>query len=742
MRIHLLLIPILLGTPAWASERRGQVKFGGLPLPGATVTVTSSSAKLSTVTDAQGAYAFPDLAVGEWTIRIEMLCFAPLEKPLTIAAAAAAGDWEMNLLPPDQIAAVTVKAPPTAAAPVATDAQIKPIRSRRKVPPPPPANTAGGFQKAEMKASASTPANGPANTPPGDAPPESAAELNQKAADGFLINGSTNNGGMSPFSLAGAFGNTRKGPASLYNGNIGVIVDNSSTDARSYSLTGQDTQKPSYNLLTGVFSFGGPIKIPHLVRNGPNFTVNYQWTRDRNASSQAGRMPTATERSGDFSQLPSYIFDPSTGTPFPGNRVPLNRISSQAAALLNLYPLPNFNGSDRYNYQLALTTITHQDNLQTRANKTIGRRDQLSGAFAYQNTRLDSTNLFGFLDTTNSAGINTNINWRHSFNPRLSITTGYQFTRLATRIIPFFENRVNVSGIAGITGNNQEPVNWGPSNLTFAGGITRLTDANPSLTRNQTSALSFAAIWSRGRHNLSFGGDLRRQQFNLLSQQDPRGSFTFTGAAAGSDFAGFLLGVPDTSAIAFGNADKYFRAWANDAYFTDDWRINPGLTLNAGVRWEYGSPITELYGRLVNLDLTPGFTAQAPVVAASPSGPLTKQTYPASLLHPDKNGIQPRVGVSWRPVPGIFHGDPRRVRNLLQHFRLSDHRHPDGSAVAAVEKSERAEHPAESAHAGRWVQRRAGHHTQHVCRRSRTSRSATPTTGNSRFSATCPAHWS
>src|SRR5256885_4151238 len=103
-------------------------------------------------------------------------------------------------------------------------------------------------------------------------------------------------------------------------------------------------------------------------------------------------------------------------------------------------------------------------------------------------------------------------------------------------------------------------------------------------------------------HNFSFGGDVRRQQFNLLSQQDPRGTFTFTGASTqqnvngtavpgtGFDFAGFLLGIPDTSSIAFGNADKYLRASSYDAYFTDDWRIAPGFTLNAGVRWEYGSP--------------------------------------------------------------------------------------------------------------------------------------------------------
>ena len=119
------------------------------------------------------------------------------------------------------------------------------------------------------------------------------------------------------------------------------------------------------------------------------------------------------------------------------------------------------------------------------------------------------------------------------------------------------------------------------------------------------------------------GADFRRQQFNLLSQQDPRGTFTFTGAAAGSDFAGFLLGIPDASSIAFGNADKYLRAASYDGYVSDDWRWRSNLTVNVGLRWEYNSPITERYGRLVNLDVAPGFSAVAPVVAANPVGPLT-----------------------------------------------------------------------------------------------------------------------
>lgn len=609
------------------SEYSGRVSFGALGVPGATVTATAtgpSRTKLATITDASGIFDFPDLADGEWSIRVEMQCFAPLEQVVTAGPAAARREWRLELLPVSEMHAGAM---PSAAAQQAI------------------------FRKTEVHAAAPAAAAAvPVRTDASAASAETAAELNQRAADGFLINGSANNGATSLFSLADAFGNARKGPASLYNGNIGVIFDNSALDARAYSFTGQDTPKPAYNHVTTVLALGGPIRIPHLLRNGPNLFVNYQWTRNRNADTQAGRMPTVAERNGDFSLSPVTLFNAATGASFEQNRIPESQIARQARALLNLYPLPNFNGNARYNYQIALIGVTHQDSLQSRVNKTISRKDQISGTLAYQNTRGDSENLFGFLDTTDSAGINTGINWRHNIGPRLSFSVGYQFSRMATRITPFFANRQNVSGLAGIAGNDQNPVNWGPPNLVFSSGIAGLSDAGQSFTRNQTSAWSVAAFWSRGRHNLYAGGDVRRQQFNLLSQQNARGTVTFTGGGgSGYDFADFLLGIPDTSAIAFGNADKYLRAWADDSYITDDWRISPGFTLNAGLRWEYGSPITELYGRLVNLDLAPRFRDEAPVVARDPVGAITGRKLPDSLVYPDKHGFQPRVAVSWRP---------------------------------------------------------------------------------------------
>jgi hypothetical protein len=599
---------------AAASESRGQVTFNGLPVPGATVTATQGGKKFGAITDTEGLYSFADLNDGRWTIEVQMFGFASLKQEVAVAPEAPLTEWKLKLLPLDQLKAAIqhpVMPEPEPAAPAKADAQ----QQRSQSPP--------------------------AQTPEDD--------LSERAIEGLLINGSMSNGASSPFAQAPAFGNNRNGGKSLYTGGIGMTFDSSAFDAKPFSLTGQNTPKAAYNRLTGLLTLGGPLQIPHVFKNGPFFFVGYQWTRNNDATTQTALMPSATERSGIFA---SSVLDPATGLPFPGNSIPQNRISGQARDLLSLYPLPNFANSSSYNYQSPLLSPTHQDALESRFNKTISANNQLYGRFAFQSIRADTPNVFGFLDKTDSLGINTAATWTHRFNQQWFANLGYQFSRFASRITPYFENRKNVSGNAGISGNNQEPMNWGPPNLTFSSGIASLSDAQSSFNRNQTSGISYSMSWNRRVHNIFFGGDFRRQEFNYLSQQDPRGSFTFTGTATGSDFADFLLGVPDTSSIAFGNADKYFRESVYYAYFTDDWRVGPALTVNAGVRWEYGAPITELYGRLVNLDIAPGFTATTPVVATDPIGALTGRHYPDSLVEPDKRAFEPRFGLAWRPLSG------------------------------------------------------------------------------------------
>ena len=164
----------------------------------------------------------------------------------------------------------------------------------------------------------------------------------------------------------------------------------------------------------------------------------------------------------------------------------------------------------------------------------------------------------------------------------LFLYAGYHFSRLRTLVRPEFANKQNISGAAGISGNDQDSGELGTSGASFSSGIAALSDAQSTFNRNRTDGYSASIGMYRGHHNITIGGDLRKQQFNDYFQQDPRGSFTFTGAVTGSDFADFLTGVPDTSSIAFGNADKYFRQTVYDAYATDDWRVMPILTINAG----------------------------------------------------------------------------------------------------------------------------------------------------------------
>jgi hypothetical protein len=619
--LHLCAIACLLAS-AVATEHHGQVTFNGMPVPGATVTAAQGDKKLGTVSDLAGSYSFAELTDGTWELEVRMSGFAVAKQQVTVAPTAPPAAWELQMLPLQEMNAEV--RPPSAPALVspATVAVAAAPNTDKTQPPPPTEKTQNADDEDDMS---------------------------QRAADGLLINGSSNNGAESPFARPAAFGNNRFGGRNLYNGSVGFLLDNSALDARPYSLAGQAVPKSDYNRLTGVANFGGPLKIPHTSGFPAMFFVGYQWTRNCNATTQSALVPTAAQRGGVF---PAPIVNPATGQPFAANTIPGSAISPVAKALLALYPLPNATGNARYNFQAPILSPTHQDALQTRLSKTIGRSNQIFGSFNFQSIRVSNPNLFGFVDNSSSLGLNANLNWTHRINNEWFLNVGYQFSRLAEHVTPFFANRQNISGDAGITGNNQEPRNWGPPGLTFSSGIAGLSDQQSSVDRNETSGVSYSMMWNHGKHNIAYGGDFRRHEFNYLSQQDPRGSLTFTGAASGSDFADFLMGTPSALSIAFGNPDKYFRQSLYDAYFADDWRLRSSFTLNAGVRWEYGAPITELHDRLVNLDIVPGFSAAAPVVATSSTGAITGNRYPDSLVRPDKLGIQPRIGIAWHPFAG------------------------------------------------------------------------------------------
>lgn len=354
-----LLLCLLLGSGALelarATEYYGQVTFGGVPVPGATVTATQGSKTVAVLTDERGLFRFADLADGAWKIEIKLEFFESLRADVTVAANGTPGAFELKALSLDDLTAMSKNVLPRVIAvpKLETPAEKKP----------------------------DTAANAPVDIPK---PPEEASD---QSADGLLVNGSVNNAATSQYSLNQAFGNRRPNSRSLYNGGFAAILDNSALDARYYSLSGFSTPKPAYNRITAGFTFGGPLKIPRLMPRGPSMFLAYQGTRDHNAVTNTALVPTEAERAGNLQNAvgqPSTIIDPSTGQPYPGSVVP---VSPQALALLALYPLPNVSGNPLYNYQAPVLNSSHQDVVQLRLDKTLGRRDQLYGNFNLQSAR-------------------------------------------------------------------------------------------------------------------------------------------------------------------------------------------------------------------------------------------------------------------------------------------------------------------------------------------------------------------
>ncbi len=627
-----MALVLCAAIPAAGSPYRGVVTFGGLPLPGATIKATQGTKTATAASDQQGAYQFDDLADGKWTIEVEMQCFATIRAEVTIVPNMPAAAWELKLLPVDRL--------------IASAQTTQPLQELPQAP------SVALAKKPNQLAQSGSPEM-----------PREPQEENEQSADGYLVQGSVNNAATSQYATNSAFGNTRSRSKALYTGGFAAIEGNSALNARPYSLSGIEPPKPAFNDFTGVATLQGPIKIGQWLPRGPNFFVSYQWTRNSSSVINAGLVPTEAEQAGNLAGLvnalgqPVTVYNPATGTTYSNNQVP---VSPQAKALMRLYPLPNIADVSNYNYQASVLNNTHQDSLQSHLDKTLGRKDQLYGAFNFQSTRSSNVNLFGFADQTGTLGVNGNIHWRHRLKPRIFLFTGYTFSRLRTEVTPNFEDRVNISGAAGINGSDQDAADWGPPSLGFSSGFAGLSDANSAFNRNVTNSVSASTLIYNGKHNITIGGEFHKQQYNDFFEQNPRGAFGFTGAAtegpaggsaSGSDLADFLISVPDTSAIAFGNADKYFREPLYSAYFTDDWRVMPILTINAGMRWDYGAPITELFGRLVNLDVASGFTAVAPVLGSDPVGSVTGGHYPASLIRPERSMIEPRIGISWRPIP-------------------------------------------------------------------------------------------
>ena len=586
------LVCAALSLPASGADYSGEVRFGDQPVPGATVTLVNARSKLAVSTDATGHFEFKSVATedGPLTLTVEMQCFAAVSREVTSAQPIV---LHLELLPETTPCSEPIA--PTITAPQA------PV------------------------------------------PQSPTTELRERPLAGYLISGSVDNANDSVLAQPAAFGNFSRGTSTYY-ASLLATLDTSALDAAPYSLTGSSARPPAHTLAGGVVTLSGPIDGRRQAQPGKTayFTLSYEWARNRFASVVDGRVPTAAERAGDFSSTRVAVIDPLSGAAFPGGIFPSSRISRQATALLGLFPQAATASAAGYNIEAPVIRGLHRDAVRALIAKPIGP-GHLSAEFTTESVRADESTLFGFLDRKQTGGTRASLAFvpgrPAAWQGRFALT----LDRHLEKTLPFFAGVRDIEGEAGIQGAAPRSSDWGPPSLYFSSGVSGLNDVGAFRLQTQSVGLSAAESGSFRSWQVRTGFNFARRERNQLGVADARGTFGFTGAATGIDWADFLLGMPATASLATGPADRYLRAndWA--AFLLTEWRPSAGLTVNAGARWEYASPYAERYRRLANLDVTNGF-ATATVATASPRD--------STLVRPFRAMIEPRVSLAWLPFIG------------------------------------------------------------------------------------------
>jgi trimeric autotransporter adhesin len=671
-----LFLALFAGGGLYAQS--GFVKSANQPIPGATVTATIGGRQVVTVTDQSGRYAFSAAPAGDCSIEVRMFGFDPATKKLNCAEAAKI-DFALQLQE-SPLAQRMARMGGAQAGGNQLEAQLQTEMTAPEAAAPGAAPVDGQNSSEAFQVSGSLsqgmaqnaqpdfgmmmggmggpggPGGGQYGGPGGPGGGGPGGGFGGPGGGGFGGPGGGGFGG--PGGRGGApggnrgqaqgrpggaqFGN-RRAPSQIH-GMAFMTLANSAVNARPFSITGQEVPEPSYASSRFGFLVGGPLVIPKIVKDTATFFyLNYTGTRSRQSYTATETVPTALERGGDFSQTlaanntPVQIVNPTTGTPFPGNKIPSGMLNPIAVRLLDDYiPLPNQSGTVN-NYQYLASPPNNTDNLNGRVMRSLNQKDRLAYHLSYQRRDGDNAQPFAFFDTIGGYGIQTDLTWTHNFTPATILSSMVSFNRNRNETTPFFANGANVAAELGIAGTSSNPVDFGPPNLYFT-NFGPLSDGNPVLTRNQSQGLTESVILSRGKHTVTLGGQYSRNDTSSITQQNGRGTFNFTGEASGFDFADFLLDLPQSASIQYSPA-MYFTQNTWGGYALDDWKVSANLTVNLGLRYEIFAPLQEKYGDMANLEVSGA--------GVTPFGPSSGM-YSAGLINPDYRNFSPRVGLSWK----------------------------------------------------------------------------------------------
>ena len=379
---------------------------------------------------------------------------------------------------------------------------------------------------------------------------------------------------------------------------------------------------------------GGPI-----VKNKTFFWFAGEKYVDNQPQASTFLVPTAAELSGDFrgvtrSGQQVTVKDPLTGQNFANNVIPANRLNPIGVKLASYLPPAGTqvdNGQSNFSMTDLLPNKANQ--WTTKVDHHFNDRIALSGFFLRQVTHEASTN----------------------YNPVNDFVGGsYQLDRVIKTVVVNNTYVMNSSTVLTLRGGYNKfddnynlndrsgnPLNFDATSLGWPSSLTsQMSDTHrfPTMTitgykgsgwtnRQANGYYQYGANGTlsklTGTHNVKMGGDFRIIGVTSANYGASTGTFSFTGSYTGNALADLLMGFPQPSSTIPINRDvdgyvKYFSGYAQD-----DWRVNPRLTINFGVRLEHETGLAERDNQItVNFDQA----AVSPLNSMmSFTDPITKQ---------------------------------------------------------------------------------------------------------------------
>ena len=430
-------------------------------------------------------------------------------------------------------------------------------------------------------------------------------------------------------------------------------------------------------------SVGGPVWLPKIYngRNRTFFFFSFETSRGSTATDVLNpTVPLAAWRGGDFSALSAVIYDPTTNKPFAGNMIPVTRINATSKLIQDrFWPLPNYGNTAVLNSQNFRQNMTRPYDPSTywvpRIDHKISDRDSIFGRYTWH--RLYNRTYEGNLPTVGRRyqqrdNRGATISETHTFSPTVVNEFRWGFALNNNPVIGPLNGPQTVKdlGLVGLVPDLPDisgllNISWTGIGLT---GLTQPTYTKPGY-RNHLEEFQNHLSWFRGRHNVKFGLNFTRVEYDSLSANGNLfGNLTFSnrftslnqaGSTGGQPYADFLLGIPTTAARAFPPVEFDANRWQYDMFVTDDFKVNNQLTLNIGMRYELHMPWRENHNLFSLFDIgtasvvvPDGMLGQVstlfpksyvPVVEASKVG------LPNTLIRADRNNFAPRIGLAYRP---------------------------------------------------------------------------------------------